>query len=235
MQTIFVTGTDTGVGKTHVACCLIRQLRQTGLNVGAYKPACSGAEYDAAGHPVWSDVELLHAAAGLDVSLDLICPQRFLAAVAPNVAAELEGRSVSTELLISGVSAWAKIADVLIVEGAGGLFCPLSDGLTVFDLALRVQAPMVVVAANRLGVINHTRLTVERIRQSGLNIAAVVLNELQIPHRNDASLMTNARQISHWIPDVALLHLEFQGENMRVLSGGQRLTNPLLQRIICQN
>lgn len=234
MQTIFVTGTDTGVGKTHVACCLIRKLRQTGLKVGAYKPACSGAEYNAAGRPVWSDVELLHSAAGLEVSVDLICPQRFLAPVAPNVAAESEGRSVSTELLVSGMSEWDKIADVLIVEGAGGLFCPLSNELTVFDLALRVQAPMVVVAANRLGVINHTRLTVERIRQSGLNVAAVILNELQIPDHNDASLMTNARQLSHWIPDVALLYFEYQGEDLRILSGGPGLTNPLLQGIIRQ-
>ena len=232
MQTIFVTGTDTGVGKTYISCLLIRKLRQCGLIVGAYKPACSGAEWDSSVTPFWTDVALLHSATGLDVPIDLVCPQRFLAPVAPNVAARLEGTTVSNELLISGASEWNHKADVLVIEGAGGLFCPLSDELTVLDLAIRMQASVLVVAANRLGVISHTRLTVERLRQSGLNVAGVLLNELQEPDNDDISRATNSDQISHWLPDIALLRGGFRSESIFIMHNDGALTNSLLARII---
>ena len=147
MQTIFVTGTDTNVGKTYVCCLLIRKLRAAGLTVGAYKPACSGAEFDVDGRPFWSDIEALRSAAGAELPLDLICPQRYLAAVAPNVAAELEGSTVSSDLLLHGFAAWENRVDALIVEGAGGICCPLSNELAVLDLATQIQAPVIVVAA----------------------------------------------------------------------------------------
>ena len=232
MQTIFVTGTDTNVGKTYVSCLLIRKLRAEGFTVGAYKPVCSGAEFDGDGRPFWSDIEALRSAAGAELPLDLICPQRFLAAVAPNVAAELEGSTVSNDLLLNGYAAWTTKVDALVVEGAGGVFCPLSDELTVLDLATQIQAPVIVVAANRLGVISHTRLTVDRIRQSGLRVAAVILNEAQAPEPADPAISTNSSQLSHWIPNVAILHLEFQGEAIRILHHGQALTNAFLQRIV---
>lgn len=232
MQTIFVTGTDTNVGKTYVSCLLIRRLRATGLATGAYKPVCSGAEFDVVGRPFWSDIEALRSAAGAELPLDLICPQRFLAAVAPNVAAELEGSNVSNDLLLNGFAAWTSKVDALIVEGAGGVFCPLSDQLTVLDLATQIQAPVIVVAANRLGVISHTRLTVDRLRQNGLDVAAVVLNEAQVMNSADPAISTNAGQLSHWIPDVAILHVAFRGEAVRILHGAKHLKNALLQHIV---
>jgi len=232
MQTIFVTGTDTNVGKTYVACLLIRKLRAAGLATGAYKPVCSGAEFDAAGRPFWSDIVALRSAAGAELPLDLICPQRFLAAAAPNVAAEMEGLTVSNDLLLSGFAAWTTRGDVLIVEGAGGVFCPLSDQITVLDLATQIQAPVIVVAANRLGVISHTRLTVDCLRQSGLDVAAVILNEAQVTDSADPAISTNSSQLSHWIPDVAILHVAFRGEAIRILHHGQALTNAFLQRIV---
>ena len=232
MQTILVTGTDTNVGKTYISCLLIRKLRQSGLTVGAYKPACSGARWDVSGSPHWDDVEDLRLATGSDVPVDLVCPQRFLAAVAPNVAASLEGTTVSSERLISGVSEWKGKVDVLVIEGAGGVFCPLSDELTVLDFAIRMQSPVLVVAANRLGVISHTRLTVDRLRQSGLNIAGVLLNELQIDGSHDASFESNAQQISYWIPDVVLLRAGFRSETISVVHNAEVLTNSLLARTI---
>lgn len=232
MQTILVTGTDTNVGKTFISCLLIRKLRQSGLKVGAYKPACSGARWDVSGSPHWDDVEDLRLATGFNVSVDLICPQRFLAAVAPNVAARLEGTTVSSERLISGVSAWNGKVDILVIEGAGGVFCPLSDELTVLDFAIRMQSPVLVVAANRLGVISHTRLTVDRLRQSGLNIAGVLLNELQIDGGNDGSFESNAQQISYWIPDVVLLRAGFRSETISVIHNAEVLTDSLLARTI---
>ena len=232
MQTILVTGTDTNVGKTYISCLLIRKLRQSGLTVGAYKPACSGARWDVSGSPHWDDVEDLRLATGSDVPVDLVCPQRFLAAVAPNVAASLEGTTVSSERLISGVSEWKGKVDVLVIEGAGGVFCPLSDELTVLDFAIRMQSPVLVVAANRLGVISHTRLTVDRLRQSGLNIAGVLLNELQIDGSHDASFESNAQQISYWLPDIALLRAGFRSETISVVHNAEVLTNSLLARTI---
>ncbi len=232
MQTVFVTGTDTNVGKTYVACLLIRKLWATGLVTGAYKPVCSGAEFDVQGHPFWPDIEALRTAAGAELPVDLICPQRFLAAVAPPVAAEQEGLMVSNDLLLHGFFAWTTKADALIVEGAGGIYCPLSNELTVLDLATQIQAPVIVVAANRLGVISHTRLTVDRLRQSGLDVAAVILNEAQLTDAADLSRTTNAKQLSHWIPDVAVLHVAFHDEAIRILAHDQVLTNPLLKRIV---
>ena len=232
MQTIFVTGTDTNVGKTYVSCLLIRKLRATALVTGAYKPVCSGAEFDVKGRPFWSDIEALRTAAGAQMPLDLICPQRFLASVAPPVAAEREGLTVSNDLLLQGFSAWATKTDALIVEGAGGIYCPLSNEQTVLDLAIQIQAPVIVVAANRLGVISHTRLTVDRLRQSGLDIAAVILNEAQLTDSVDLSRTTNAKQLAHWIPDVAVLHVKFGDEAIRIVAHGEVLTNPLLKRIV---
>ncbi len=232
MQTLFVTGSDTNVGKTFVSCLLIRKLRTAGLTVGAYKPACSGAELNAAGETVWSDVEALRTAVGDEYPLDLICPQRFFAATAPNIAAELEGRTVSNQLLRTGFAAWADRTDVLIVEGAGGVFCPLSNDLSVLDFATEIGAPVVVVAANRLGVINHTRLTVERLQQNGLNVAAIVLNEVRMSDSVDSSLETNAGQLTHWIPNIAIFHLSHDGEVMTLPGRDWALINPLLMRAV---
>lgn len=94
MRGLFITGTDTGVGKTHIACELVRELRAVGHRVGAFKPACSGASIEADGRPHWDDVERLRDALGRDVSDDQLCPQRFLAPLAPPIAAQQEGRAV---------------------------------------------------------------------------------------------------------------------------------------------
>lgn len=212
MKTILVTGTDTGVGKTWISSLLVRQFRSHGFSVGAYKPVCSGAEHDESGSSIWSDVEALRSACGDSPSIDLVCPQRFQAAVAPNVAARLEGRDVDDALLLNGVEAWRSQAEWLVVEGAGGIFCPLSNQSTVMDLAVRLQAPVVVVAANRLGVISHTRLTVEAIQSRGLSVAAVALNDVTpaSSKTEDPSLPGNAEQLLHWLPDVSLLHCQWR-------------------------
>ncbi len=211
MKTIFVTGTDTGVGKTWITCILIRLLNESGVRTGGYKPVCSGAEINSNGLPEWADVKAIHQACQssgrfVDSSAQIVCPQRFHAPVAPNVAARLEGRHVDDQLLVSGVRAWGNDIDRVVVEGAGGLFCPLSDATTVLDVAVQLQSVVVVVAANRLGVINHTRLTVDVLNRHGLSIAAIVLNDVKPSSGSDsdASCDSNASQLMHWIPDVPL-------------------------------
>jgi dethiobiotin synthetase len=181
---LLVTGTDTDVGKTCVASLIARESRERGLNVGVYKPVCSGAEQGVDGQPFWPDVEELSQATGGVHPRDRICPQQFRAPVAPPVAARLEGRAVDNALLTGGVRWWQERVELLIVEGVGGLLCPLSDLKTVADLAEELQLPLLIVVRLGLGSINHTLLTVEVARSRRLSIAGIVLNEVQRPDKS---------------------------------------------------
>lgn len=239
MKTLFVTGTDTAVGKTWISCLLIRHLISTGHRTGAYKPVCSGAESSPEGNLIWHDPEALSAACGGRFPADWICPQRFTAPVAPPVAAGMEGRRVDNDLLKSGLRRWQSVADTVVVEGAGGLLCPLSADQTVADLVQAIPSPIVVVAANRLGVVNHTLLTLEVARTRHIPVLAVVLNDLlpptelpsrdaselpspdapsQLPHCTDASRSTNASLLQHWISEIPLFHCGFRGVRLRAVN-----------------
>lgn len=203
MKSLLVTGTDTDVGKTWVSGVILRRLVADGRRVGAYKPVCSGAEIANDGQLVWSDAELLRSSIN-DADLNLVCPQRFNAPVAPNVAAEMEGRRVDDDLLVSGFKDWTSRADLVLVEGAGGLHCPLSNQMTVADLAVQLASPIVIVAANRLGVINHTLLTVAFAESRNIPIAAVVLNEAT-QTLDDESRDSNLAQLNKWLQDIPVL------------------------------
>src|SRR5579872_7123263 len=176
LRGLFITGTDTGVGKTWVAAGVIRALCGRGVRVGAYKPAVSGSRPGLDG-PVWDDLTELQAALGTDLPIDAISPQRFAAPLAPPVAARLEGRQVDAALLRSGIDWWRGKADFVVVEGAGGLLSPLSDRDLVADVARDLGLPLVIVGRLSLGTINHTLLTVEAARARGLAIAGIVLNQ----------------------------------------------------------
>ena len=192
---LFIVGTDTGVGKTYLTALIATELRSRGIRVGAYKPACSGAETDTAGHAVWQDVEILRQAIGREIPAERICPQRFAAALAPPVAARMEGRTVDARLMREGASSWYGRVDLLLIEGVGGLLCPLTEEETVADVARDFGFPLIVVARNGLGTINHTLLTVEVARNRGLRVAAVVLNDV-VDQEGDESCHTNAAQIA---------------------------------------
>jgi len=205
VHTLLVTGTDTSVGKSWISSVILRQLRGDHVSIGAYKPVCSGAEIMDDGTRMWPDPVALASAINWTGEIDAVCPQRFKAAVVPNVAAGLEGREVDDSLLRTGLRRWEDIADYVVIEGAGGLLCPLSDRTTVADLAADLQTPLVIVAANRLGVINHTLLTVEVARSRGLTTAAVVLNCCDAPDDAfDPSVETNQNQLQHWLPNVPI-------------------------------
>lgn len=195
MRGLFITGTDTGVGKTHIACEIVRELRSAGHRVGAFKPACSGASFETAGHPRWDDVEQLRDALGRDVSDDQLCPQRFLAPLAPPVAARQEGQTVDLGTIERRLDAWRSECDIVIVEGAGGLLCPLTDNQTMADLAAQFGFPLLIVARLGLGTINHTLLTVEVARRRGLPLAGIVFNE---PSQlsEDVSSESNAAEVA---------------------------------------
>ncbi|MDC0935709.1 dethiobiotin synthase [Pirellulales bacterium] len=192
---LFITGVGTEVGKTHVGAMIARELARAGVRVGVYKPAASGCRRE--GDELISDdaVELWEAA-GRPRTLEEVCPQRFVAPVAPPRAALEEGGRVDPELLRSGLQPWADSCDVVLVEGAGGLMSPLSDADYNVDLARDLGLPMLVVAANELGVINATLQTLitAEARAGGIPIAGVVLNQAQ-RLADDASLASNADEL----------------------------------------
>jgi dethiobiotin synthetase len=175
MRGLFVTGTDTDVGKTWVAAMIARELVAAGVSTGVSKPACSGAVVDG-DVPRWPDLDALAAAGGVS-DIHSVCSQRFLAPLAPPVAAREEGRRVDLNAIKSSLLAWSTKADVVVVEGVGGLLCPLTDDETVADFADWAGFPLIIVARLGLGTINHSLLTIEAARQRNLNVAGVILND----------------------------------------------------------
>ncbi len=197
MRGLFVTGTDTGVGKTEVSCALLLEARAAGLDVGAMKPAESGV---APGQP--SDAERLRLAAGGGDEPGLVCPYRFQAPLAPAVAARLAGVEVRLEVILEAARALAARHAALLVEGAGGLLVPLTPRETFADLAVALGLPVLVVARAGLGTVNHTALTVEALRARRLRVAGVVLN--RTAPGDDPSVPHNAAEVTR-LTGVAVL------------------------------
>lgn len=175
-RALFVTGTDTGVGKTTVAAALAARLVGEGRRVAVFKPVETGCARTAAG--AWAaDAEQLRAAAGGTQSVEETCGYRFFTPAAPAVAARQEGREIRPEALEAGIAALReRRPDWLFVEGAGGLLVPLTEELSMADLAARVGLPLLIVARDGLGTINHTLLTIEVARARGLVVAGIVLS-----------------------------------------------------------
>jgi dethiobiotin synthetase len=168
---LFVTGTDTGVGKTRVACALVAGLVGRGLDVGVMKPVETGVGAEG---PL--DALALRTASGADDPLDDVCPLRFALPAAPSVAAAREGRTVELAAVRAAFARQRARHAWLVVEGAGGLLVPLDERLTMADLAGELGLPLLVVARASLGTINHTRLTLEAAEQRGLPVAGVVIS-----------------------------------------------------------
>lgn len=202
---LFITGTDTGVGKTYVTVLIARSLIKLGKSVGVYKPVASGCE-KVGDRLISEDAQRLHAAVGGQVSIDCVCPQRFAAPLAAHLAARAEGRTVDADLLRSGISYWKDRCDLVLVEGAGGLMSPCSEEDYVADLAHDLGYPLIVVAANVLGVINQTLQTLITAStfRDGLDVRGIVLNEPCPPDSAaDASIDSNREQLeTHCVPPV---------------------------------
>jgi dethiobiotin synthetase len=193
---LFFTGTGTGVGKTYVAGLVARALRESGKRVGVYKPVASGCELRD-GRLVSPDALALWTAAGQPGTLDSVCPQLFAAPLAPHLAARAEGRRVNAPQLRSGIEYCRTTSDFVLVEGVGGLMSPLSADDYNAALAEEFGYPLIVVAANELGVINATLQTLitARTYRDGLKVAGIVLNS---PRRleNDPSVESNADELA---------------------------------------
>ncbi len=168
---LFVTGTDTGVGKTFVSCALARGLRAAGVDVGVMKPAETGVP---ATGP--EDALALREAAGVEDGLELICPLQYAMPAAPEASARAEGRDVPVEEVEAAFGVLASRHRFMLVEGAGGLLVPFAGKTTLADLAWRLGLPVLLVARASLGTINHTLLSVEACERRGLELAGVVVS-----------------------------------------------------------
>jgi len=174
---VFVTGTDTGVGKTVVACALVRGLRARGINAGAMKPIETGV-----GPTGPADAIALRDAAGSGDPLADVCPQAFALPAAPVVAARAEGRVVDLAPIDAAYARLRARHPFLVVEGAGGLLVPVTEGgLAMADLAQRLGLPVLIVARGALGTINHTHLSLVTARSRGLAVAGVVISHADGP------------------------------------------------------
>jgi len=175
---VFVTGTDTGVGKTLVASALVSAFAASGRVAVGMKPVASGAVASLDGAPMWEDVVALQEAANVKAPLEWVNPYRFMPPVAPHLAATDAGVTIDLEHVVEACGHLAELADVVVVEGVGGFLVPFNERESAADLACRLGLPVVLVVGMRLGCINHALLTAEAVRVRGLQLAGWVANAI---------------------------------------------------------
>jgi len=204
---LFVVGTDTGVGKTFVASAIARTWRESGRRVGVLKPVASGATW-IDGRLVSDDAEALKEAVGGGLTTDRVAPILFEEPMAPPIAARRLGTPLTMDRVVEAVEGcldwWSDRAEVMVVEGVGGLLCPIAEGSTVLDLAIRLDYPLLIVAHRSLGTLNQTLLTVEAARTRALRIAGVILNGAR-PPVDPVVEGLNAEELSRRLDGLALL------------------------------
>ncbi len=228
---IFVTGADTGVGKTRVTACIAQALHRAGLRVGVYKPVASGC-VARDGQWISEDAMALWEAAGRPGTWQAVCPQRFAAPLAPPLAAAAEGRMVDAALLRSGLRHWLERSDLVLIEGVGGLMSPVSDDDFVADLADDFGFPLLVVVANALGVVNQALQTLitAAVYRDGLEVAGLVLNHPRPPAEDDPSTATNRGQLERWCGPPVLAELGWQASRFDVMVAWQGVARPASSR-----
>jgi dethiobiotin synthetase len=173
----FVTGTDTGVGKTLIACALLHGFAAHGKSVAGMKPVAAGAIHGPEGL-INDDVALLRAVSNVDTPLALVNPYCFELPIAPHLAAEQAGDAIELQLILDAYRKLASAADVVIVEGVGGFCVPVNASEDSADLAQRLGLPVVLVVGMRLGCLNHALLTAQAIRSHGLALAGWIANHI---------------------------------------------------------
>lgn len=187
---LFVTGTDTEIGKTLISSALLHSYAQAGIRAAAMKPVAAGVQVRN-GVRINEDIEMLRAQAGVELPLGEMTPYLWDEPVAPHIAAQKHGVTMRAEVIRQAYQAAAQRADVVIVEGVGGFCVPLSTNENMADVAVKLGLPVVMVVGLRLGCISHALLTAEAIRSRGLTLAGWVANTVDpdMPYR-DANIQT---------------------------------------------
>jgi len=216
---LFVTGTDTEVGKTVIAGAIAMLLRSRGMRVGVFKPIATGCRRQVRLGLVSEDAEFLAHCADSMHDLQTISPCCYATPAAPVVAARHERRPIDFEAIALAYRRIVRECDFVIVEGVGGLLVPLVEQVTVAELAAKFALPLLIVGRASLGTINHTLLTVEAARRRGLSIAGIVLNFYR-PHSATLAEETNAEIIA-----------EFGGVELPLMVPYDRHTNPARGRV----
>lgn len=189
---LFITGTDTGIGKTFIGAALVRALKKSGLKVWVRKPVETGCVRTQSGL-LPRDAQILNRAAGDLEPLETVCPYRFEAAVSPERAARLCGQALDLERLVEACRPPGK--GVMLVEGAGGFYSPIAAASLNADLARALAFPVLVVAADRLGAIHQVLTTLEAVANRGLDLVGVVLNRIC---SSDAPSMDNLEDLQRF-------------------------------------
>jgi dethiobiotin synthetase len=216
-RTIFITGTDTGAGKTVLTALLVQFLRERGVKAAALKPICSGGRADA---------RALRAAMDGALSLDEINPWHFRAPVAPLLAARRERKRVQLSEVMAHIRAMQKRFDVLLIEGAGGLLSPLGENFNSRDLIVALGATPIIAAQNKLGSVNHVLLTLAALPPGAAANARVVLMS---PPNRDAAAASNPKLLAGFFDAKRIITLPWLGENF---SAGEVLKNPRVRRTL---
>jgi dethiobiotin synthetase len=189
---IFITGTDTGIGKTYCALNLIRYLQAQGVRVAGMKPVASGSYHHAEG---WrnEDAEALWQLARIDVDYHLVNPYAFEAPIAPHLAAAALGQTIELEVIIAAYQQLRALAEVVIIEGAGGWRVPLHPQWGFPELVRALDARIILVVGLRLGCINHARLSAEAIAHDGFSLAGWIANPIDPDFDAQGSIATLSR------------------------------------------
>ncbi len=207
---LFITGTDTGVGKTYIAAAIARTLHRQGQKIGVLKPVATGALLTESGWEIDDARELLNAIES-DAPVGSACPIAFADPLAPPVAARQVNKLLTfrdiQDSVNEAVGEWRneRGAEAMIVEGVGGFLCPLAEDATIADLAVWLDFPVVIVARRGLGTLNHTLLTIEAVQRRSLRVAAVVFNS---PEQGNGSIAetTNPDELSKHIGSIPIIN-----------------------------
>lgn len=176
-QCLLITGTDTGVGKTVVACLLGKRLLREGVAVLPLKPVESGCAPGADGKPFPADAAALRYAFAPELSLSSVCLYPLSAVLSPHLAARAEGVSIDPARIRQAITGAVEATDVVLIEGAGGVTVEIGDGYSFADLARDLSLPVLIVAGNRLGVLNHLQLTMRYLQSEAIPLFGVILND----------------------------------------------------------
>jgi dethiobiotin synthetase len=216
-QTLFITGTDTGVGKTVLTALFVNFLRREKINAATLKPICSGDRDDA---------RKIFAAMDGTLALDEINPWHFRAPIAPLLAARKENRRVKISEILAHARAMQNRFNVLLIEGAGGLLSPLGENFDSRDVILALRAIPIIVAQNKLGAVNHVLLTLEALPK---NLRAQARVVLMSPRQPDASANTNATLLAEFFDAGQIFKLTWLGEKW---DAAKILKNPKIRRML---